>query len=150
MKCALEIAVAIEVRKEAERIAEEERRRKIFEEQMQKFKDNIEKIDEYVEKQLVASSNGCVELHYGSEWEFYDDERNGFFCFTTKQYYNPGDKVPYWHEYERTPFFHLDTYIEYLKAHCFKVEKIEKPYHAESSTGRSVKEMKGRMLRISI
>jgi hypothetical protein len=44
----------------------------------------------------------------------------------------------------------LDTYIEDLKAHCFKVEKIEKPYHAESSTGKSVKEMKGRMLRISI
>ena len=69
MKCALEIAVAIEARKEAERIAEEERKRKLIEEKMEKFKANIKKIDAYVEKALVASENGCVMLNYGNRFE---------------------------------------------------------------------------------
>ena len=149
MKCALEIAVAIEVRKEAERIAEEERRRKIFEEKMEKFKANIKKIDAYVEKALVASENGCVMLNYGNRFENYCDDED-FVHFTKKVKYRPNDNRWYWEEDEVTPEFHLGVYIKYLEEHCFKVEKIEQPYYAYSSTGRSEQKKRGRMLKISI
>lgn len=150
MKCALEIAVAIEKRKEAERFAEEERKRKLIEEKMEKFKANIKKIDEYVEKMLVASENGCVELMYGTKFEHYGwDEDGEFFTFTEKCKY-PNTKWWFWEEAVMTPEFHLGVYIKYLEEHCFKVEKIERPYTAYSSTGKSVANMKGRMLRISI
>lgn len=145
MKCALEIAVAIETRKEAERIAEEERKRKEFEVRMEKFKNNIKKIDKYVEEKLIASENGCVELPY---YSFSDKD----FCnFTEKDYISyPQNPHPYWYEKILTPEFHLEIYIKYLEEHCFKVEMIAEPYKAVSSTGKSSLIMEGKKLRISI
>jgi hypothetical protein len=146
MKCALEIATAIEARKEAERIAEEERKRKEFEARMEEFKSNIKKIDDYVEKMLLASRNGCVELLY----DFCPCSRD--FCrFTEKDYKSyPQNTNPYWYENHMTPEFHLGVYIKYLEEHCFKVETIAEPYTATSSTGRSYRTMEGKKLRISI
>lgn len=125
---------------EAKRKAEEARIAKAF----AKFEKNIESIDAYVERALIANG-GKVELLIDHGWLACD----GFWYFAKKNYCYSSTK-PYWSNKSETEEFHLETYIEYLRQHCFEVELVNRPFTAYSSTGKSSMEMTGKTLKISI
>jgi hypothetical protein len=111
---------------------------------MEEFKANLESIDAYVEEKLLEG-NGKAELMIDQ----YLLSVDGFWCFAEKSYIY-STKYPYWGNKKVSEQFHLDTYIEYLREHCFTVEIVEKPFMACSSTGKTERKLEGIHLKISI
>lgn len=127
---------------EAKRQAELAKRAKALE----RFKENLESIDAYVEEKLLEG-NGCVKLLIEEE----DWYCNGFWSFAEKDYKSyPSRSYPYWHNIQVTEYFPLDVYMEYLRDHCFEVEVVECPFTAFSSTGKTERTMPGITLKISV
>jgi hypothetical protein len=132
----------------AKKLAEEEAKRQAklakFAKAMEEFKANLESIDAYVEEKLLEG-NGKAELLIDKYLISVDD----FWCFAEKSYAY-STEYPYWNNKKMSEQFHLDTYIEYLREHCFTVEIIEKPFMACSSTGKTKTKLAGIHLKISI
>lgn len=144
MKYAYEIMAEVTAKKKAEeeakRLAELEKINKA----MENFQKHIEEIDAYVEKKLIKG-NGKAELMIDN----YLSACKGFWYFATK-YYKYSDTKPYWDNLRVTSDFPLELYIEYLREHCFTVEKIERPFMGYSSTGKTEIKMDGITLKISV
>jgi hypothetical protein len=148
MKCALEIAVEVAEKQRIEAEKEKAFREKRLNEAMEEFKKRLPEIDAFVEKKLIEG-NGTAEILVDDVWMYGCDRY--FSTFTRKDTYSyPRNKYPYWRNRKENFFFHLDTYIEYLQAHCYKVEIIYNPVRACSSTGKSECVMEGKTLKISI
>ena len=144
MKCAIEMAKAINEKIEAERLERERRRQEQIAEYMKEFFASLEEIDKYVEEKLLEN-NGSVELLIDCE---YWRGKENFYFFAKKTYCD--GTLPYWGNAPLTPSFHLDTYCEYLKNLCYNVELVKRPFKAQSSTGKTTREMPGLTLKISI
>lgn len=144
MKYACEIMADVVAKKMAE---EEEKRLaqlKKIAKAMENFQKHIEEIDAYVEEKLIAG-DGEAELMIDTDYWSCE----GFWHFAEKDYRYSNTK-PYWSNHRKTAEFPLELYIEYLREHCFTVERVERPFTAYSSTLKSSEKMKGITLKISV
>ena len=144
MKYAYEIMAEVTAKnkaeEEAKRLVELEKINKA----MENFQKHIEEIDAYVEKKLIEG-NGKAELMIDN----YLSSGKGFWYFATK-YYKYSDTKPYWDNLRVTSDFPLGLYIERLREHCFTVEQVERPFMGYSSTGKTEIKMDGITLKISV
>lgn len=133
MKCALEMAIAIEEAKRLEAIKAEEERKRKYEEDLKYFYEHIEKLDSYVEKELMNGKGKIELLCEKFPWS------NGFYHFGKKSYYyeNRNGGYPYYYLTPSTSDFPLDIYVEYLKSHCYTVEIKDATFIGASSTGKT-------------
>ena len=142
MMCAYEIVVNVEAKKKAEEEAKRRVEQEIIAEAIEVFKENLERIDAYVEKKLIeGDGKACLMIEKSYP--------NGFWNFAEKDY-RYFKTMPYWFNKRMTEDFPLDIYIEYLREHCFNVEIIECPFNAYSSTGKTFEKMPGITLKISV
>lgn len=135
MKCALEMAIAIEEAKRLEAIKAEEERKRKYEEDLKKFYEKIESINSYVEKELLKSKGEVELLCEECFW------RSGFYYFGEKDYdyKNRNGGYPHYYLIQNTPIFPLDIYIEYLKSHCYTVKIENATFKGASSTGKTTR-----------
>lgn len=133
MKCALEMAIAIEEAKRLEAIKAEEERKRRYEEDLKYFYNHIKSIDSYVEKELIKSKGRIELLCEECYW------RSGFYYFGEKNYdyKNKNGGYPHYYLTQSTPMFPLDIYVEYLKSHCYTVEIKDATFIGASSTGKT-------------
>ena len=133
MKCALEMAIAIEEAKRLEAIKAEEERKRRYEEDLKKFYECIEKIDSYVEKELLKNKGKVELLCEECCW------RSGFYSFGEKNYdyKNKNGGYPHYYLTQNTPMFPLDIYVAYLKSHCYTVQIENTTFKGASSTGKT-------------
>lgn len=133
MKCALEMAIAIE---EAKRLAEikakEERKRK-YEMDLKRFYEHIKEIDFYVEKKLLNNKGKAELLCEECPWW------SGFYLFGEKNYdyRNKNGGYPYYSLTSKASAFPLDIYIEYLESHCYTVKLEDATFVGASTTGKT-------------
>ena len=144
MMCACEIVASVVAKKMAEEEAKRQAELARIARAIELFKENLESIDDYVEKKLIAGNGkACLMIDHSAL------ACDGFWHFAEKDYRYSKSK-PYWSNDRKTHDFPLDTYIEYLRDHCFNVEIIKCPFTAYSSTGKSSEEMPGITLKISV
>lgn len=133
MKCALEMAIAIEEAKRLEAIKAEEERKRKYEEDLKYFYEHIEEIDSYVEKELIKNKGRVELLCEKCSW------RSGFYRFGEKDYdyKSKNGGLPYYALRPITSVFPFDIYVEYLKSHCYTVEAEDATFAGASSTGKT-------------
>jgi hypothetical protein len=144
MMCACELAIVVEEKRKAEEEARRLAELKRLNEAMEEFKRNLEKIDAYVEKHLIAG-NGKAELMIEKRYGCPD----GFYSFAEKDYRYSSTK-PYWCNNTESEKFPLEVYIKYLQEHCYKVSIVECPFTAYSASFKSSQQMEGLTLKISM
>lgn len=144
MKCALEMAIAIEEAKRLEAIRAEEECKRKYEEDLKYFYEHIEEIDSYVEKELLRSK-GKVEL-LCKKWyrEFYRFGEKDY------DYKSKNGGYPYYYLTLKASPFPLDIYIEYLKSHCYTVKIEDGTFTGASTTGKTKAEVPCIKITISI
>ena len=132
MKCALEMAIAIEEAKRLEAIKVEEERKRRYEEDLKYFYNHIKSIDSYVEKELIKSKGRVELLCEKVLW-------NGFYYFGEKDYdyKSRNGGYPYYSLTTESVPFPLDIYVEYLKSHCYTVEIEDATFIGASTTGKT-------------
>ena len=144
MMCAYELAIVVEEKRKAEEEARRLAELKRLNEAMEKFKRDLEEIDAYVEKHLIAG-NGKAELMIEKRHGCPD----GFYSFAEKDYSYSNTK-PYWLNKQRHEKVPLEVYIKYLQEHCYKVSVVERPFTAYSASLKSSQQMEGLTLKISM
>ena len=144
MMYACEVMASVIAKKAAEEEAKRQAELKEIAKAMEEFEKNLESIDAYVEKKLIAG-NGKASLLIDHDWL----SCKGFWAFAEKNF-NYLRTKPHWENTIKTKEFPLEFYVQYLRDHCFNVEIVEHPFTAYSSTGKSKREMKGMTLEISI
>lgn len=144
MMYACEIVASVVAKKVAEEEAKRQAELARVARAIELFKKDLENIDAYVEKKLIeGDGKACLLIDHSAS------ACDGFWHFAEKDYCYSQSK-PYWSNDRKTGDFPLDTYIEYLRDHCFNVEIIKCPFTAYSSTGKSSAEMPGITLKISV
>lgn len=142
MKCAYEIYSAVEAKMAAEAEAKRQAKLQEIAKALVHYKASLPSIDEYVEQKLI-NGNGVAYLMIDRSIV------DGFWYFS-EQDCRYGIYQPYWHNKKMSEPFPLDTYIEYLREHCFNVELQAYPFTAYSSTGKSSQKKDGITMKISV
>lgn len=111
---------------------------------LQNFYNNLKAIDVFVEEQIFKGEGKAKIL---IEQDFNDPD--DFYYFAKKDW-RYSTVYPYWNNQRVSTSFPLETYVAYLRDHCYTVEVIKEPFKAYSSTFKSDRIMEGLTLSISI
>lgn len=148
MKCALEMAAEIAEVERLERIKEEEERKARYQAKLEKFYENLEKINEVVENALLKD-RGTTEILVDDLSAYNED---GFYHFAVAdgQYAYKNGGHAYYHTKRISDDFPLESYVDYLKSHCYNVEVVDYSFIGYSSTGATKRTVHCKKMKISI
>jgi hypothetical protein len=148
MKCAKEMANAVQLKLINESMEREKRKAECIKEAIEHHYEHLSETNAYVEQKLLEG-NGTAEILvakdslYCSGVGFFD---GGFGAIFEKEYRNGY----LWWDYQKLHIIHLNTYVKMLTDLCYNVEISDATYVGYSCTGKSNRKVQCVKLKISI